>query len=171
MFDFGWSEIIVIGAIALVVIGPEDLPKFLRTAGQVTRRARQLANEFQNSIDDMVRESEIEEVKKKLQLEAMEAEKTIGQALDLPHDLSGEGGLHGISETIPPFDPLSDPVVSNPEPDPQATAASAPPSPRVDGRGLDTDAILAAAEASSPDHTPPDHPSHPIAPTRTPPAP
>jgi sec-independent protein translocase protein TatB len=57
---------LLFGAIALVVIGPKDLPKALRTAGIMVRRARGLAREFHNSIDDMIREAELDEVRKKI---------------------------------------------------------------------------------------------------------
>ena len=67
MFDFSWSEMMIIGAVALVAIGPKDLPKALKTAGQVVRKARGLAREFHNSIDEMIRESELDEVRKSVQ--------------------------------------------------------------------------------------------------------
>ena len=66
MFDFSWSEIMVIGAVALVAIGPKDLPKALRTAGMLVRRARSLAREFHNSVDEMIREAELDEVRRKI---------------------------------------------------------------------------------------------------------
>lgn len=67
MFDFAWSELMVIGAVALVVIGPKDLPKALKTAGMLVRRARGMAREFQNSIDDLIRESELDDMRKTMQ--------------------------------------------------------------------------------------------------------
>jgi sec-independent protein translocase protein TatB len=63
MFDFAWSEIAVLGVIALVVIGPKDLPRALKTAGFMVRRARMMAREFQNSVDDMIRESELHDIR------------------------------------------------------------------------------------------------------------
>jgi sec-independent protein translocase protein TatB len=66
MFDFSWSEIMVIGAVALVAIGPKDLPKALRTAGTLVRRARGLAREFHNSVDEMIREAELDEVRRSI---------------------------------------------------------------------------------------------------------
>jgi len=63
MFDFAWSEIAVLGVIALVVIGPKDLPRALKTAGFMVRRARMMAREFQNSVDDMIREAELQEIR------------------------------------------------------------------------------------------------------------
>lgn len=83
MFDFAWSELMVIGAVALVVIGPKDLPKALKTAGTMVRRARTLAREFQNSIDDMIREAELEEVRKTVQeTTRFDLDKTIHKTLD-----------------------------------------------------------------------------------------
>jgi sec-independent protein translocase protein TatB len=64
MFDIAWSELLVIGAVALVVIGPKDLPKALRTVGMMVNKARGLAREFQSGLDDMIRESELEELRK-----------------------------------------------------------------------------------------------------------
>jgi sec-independent protein translocase protein TatB len=64
MFDFSWSEILLIGVVALVVIGPKDLPRVLRTAGQWMGRARSIAREFQFQIDQMVRDSELDDVRK-----------------------------------------------------------------------------------------------------------
>jgi sec-independent protein translocase protein TatB len=64
MFDIAWSELGVIAVVALVVIGPKDLPKVLRAVGQWTSKARTMAREFQSGIDDMVRESELDELRK-----------------------------------------------------------------------------------------------------------
>ncbi len=69
MFDFGWSEIVVIGTIALVVIGPKDLPKALRTGGMLMRRVRSMAREFQNSVDDLIREAELDEIRKAVRVD------------------------------------------------------------------------------------------------------
>jgi sec-independent protein translocase protein TatB len=67
LFDVDISELAVIAVVALIVIGPKDLPKVLRTMGQMTRKAKLLAGEFQKGIDDMMRESEIEEMRKKVE--------------------------------------------------------------------------------------------------------
>jgi Tat protein translocase TatB subunit len=63
MFDIGWTEIAIIGIIALIIIGPKDLPRVLRTLGQWTGKARALTREFRGHVDDLVRESELEDVK------------------------------------------------------------------------------------------------------------
>src|SRR5947209_2879119 len=66
LFDIGWPELMLIGIVALVVIGPKDLPRALRVAGFWVRKARTLSREFQSSIDQMIREAELEEVREEL---------------------------------------------------------------------------------------------------------
>jgi sec-independent protein translocase protein TatB len=63
MLDLGWSEILVIGVVALIVVGPKDLPKMLRTLGQYAGRARSIARDFQRSLDDAARQADIDELR------------------------------------------------------------------------------------------------------------
>ncbi len=63
MFDIGWSEIAIIAMIALVVIGPKDLPKVLKTIGQWVGKARAITREFQKGVEDVIKESELDEVR------------------------------------------------------------------------------------------------------------
>jgi sec-independent protein translocase protein TatB len=65
-FDLGWSEMLVIGAVALVVIGPKELPKTLRTLGSWARKARSMTRELQGSVEEMIREAELDEVRRDL---------------------------------------------------------------------------------------------------------
>jgi sec-independent protein translocase protein TatB len=58
MFDFAWSELALIAVVALVVIGPKDLPRVLKVVGYWVRKARGVAREFQGSIDQMIREDD-----------------------------------------------------------------------------------------------------------------
>ena len=67
MFDIAWSELALIGAVALIVIGPKDLPRVMRTLGQWTRRARMMAAEFQRNFDEMMREAELHELRKEVE--------------------------------------------------------------------------------------------------------
>ena len=64
MFDLGWSEMAVIMLVAIIVIGPKDLPRVARTVGKWTGKARAMARDFQRSLDDMAREAELDEIKK-----------------------------------------------------------------------------------------------------------
>jgi sec-independent protein translocase protein TatB len=65
-FDIGWSEFMVIGVVALIVIGPKDLPAALRVAGYWVRKARTLSREFHSSVEQMMREVELHEVQQQL---------------------------------------------------------------------------------------------------------
>ena len=67
MLDVGWSEMALILLVALVVIGPKDLPRVARTVGKWTAKARSMAREFQRSFDDMAREAELQDLKAELQ--------------------------------------------------------------------------------------------------------
>ena len=68
MFDFGLSmgELMVIAVIALIVVGPKDLPKMLRTIGRFVTKLRGMAGEFQRHLDSAIREAGIEDVKKEV---------------------------------------------------------------------------------------------------------
>ena len=63
MFDIGWSEMAVIALVALVVFGPKELPAALRTGAKLMKQGRKLAREFQNSVDQLIKEAELDEVK------------------------------------------------------------------------------------------------------------
>jgi len=65
-FDLGMSELLLIGVVALVFIGPKDLPKALRVAGFWVKKARTLSREFQSSVEQMIREAELEEMRQEL---------------------------------------------------------------------------------------------------------
>jgi sec-independent protein translocase protein TatB len=119
MFDFAWSELMVIGAVALVVIGPKDLPKALKTAGMLVRRARGMAREFQNSIDDMIREAELEDVRKTVQeATRFDLDKTIHKAID------PEGQL---KQPIFPLDESAPAAIAAPAAAPAEPPAEPPP--------------------------------------------
>ena len=82
MFDIGWTEMLVLGVIALLVLGPRELPNLLRTLGRYARQMRDMASEFRGQMDDISAEMDAREQLKKL------AEKDLN--IDLP-DLFGDG--------------------------------------------------------------------------------
>ena len=65
MFDIGYSELLLIAVVALVVIGPKDLPNVMRTVGHWVGKARGMARHFRSGIDTMMREAELEEMEQK----------------------------------------------------------------------------------------------------------
>jgi len=79
MFDIGWSELLVIAVVAIIVIGPRDLPKLMRSIGHYAGKLRRAAAEFQRQFEEAMREAEVEEVKK-----AIESVRVDGPPLDQP---------------------------------------------------------------------------------------
>jgi sec-independent protein translocase protein TatB len=126
MFDFAWSELALIAVVALVVIGPKDLPRVMRIVGQWTRRARSIAREFQGSLDQMMRESELDEVKRHIdRATSFDVENEIRRTVDPGGELQRS---------------LSEPVLTNPVAD--------PPKP-VETTALEPAAAEAEAEAEA----------------------
>jgi len=78
MFDIGWSELLVIAVVAIVVVGPKDLPKLMRSFGHYAGKLRRAASDFQRQFEEAMRESEVEEVRK-----AIESVRTETPSLDL----------------------------------------------------------------------------------------
>ncbi|MGH6770734.1 MAG: Sec-independent protein translocase protein TatB [Xanthobacteraceae bacterium] len=74
MFDIGWSELLLIGIVALIVIGPKELPGALRTLGQWMGKIRRMASEFQGQFQDAMREAELADLKKEMDEMAAKAE-------------------------------------------------------------------------------------------------
>ncbi len=91
MFDVGWIEMAVIALIALVVIGPNELPKAMRSLAKWTRKARSMAREFQSGIDDMVREADLDDARKAVQsATSFDVGKTLEETIDPTGDLRDE---------------------------------------------------------------------------------
>src|SRR3990167_4394439 len=65
--DIGGMELLLIAAVALIVVGPKDLPLMLRKLGQFTAKLRGMANEFRASFDEMARQSELDELRKEVE--------------------------------------------------------------------------------------------------------
>lgn len=67
MPSIGWSEMLMLAVVAIVVVGPKELPRLMRVVGHWVGKARAAAREFQNAFDEMARESEIEEMRRKME--------------------------------------------------------------------------------------------------------
>ena len=109
MFDIGWGELVVIGIVALIAIGPKELPTVLRTLGQYMAKIRRMAGDFQSQFQEAMREAELSELKK--------------QAEDIKSSVSD----------VTRFDPMADTqkeierAFEMPEPKPVETASEPPP--------------------------------------------
>ena len=110
MFDFGWDEMALIAVVALVVIGPKDLPKVLRQAGRWSRKARDMASEFQRGVDEMMRESELNEIK--AQVDKVANPNLLRAKVEAAIDPTGEIA-RGVA--VPPLDAGLKPEAPKPE--------------------------------------------------------
>jgi len=83
MFDFAWSEIALIGVVALIAIGPKDLPVAIKAVAGLVKKARKMAGEFQVHVDEMVREADLHEVRQEFNdLRRMDIKGKILNAMD-----------------------------------------------------------------------------------------
>ena len=109
MLDIGWMEMAAIGVVALIIIGPKDLPKAIRMVSHWVGRARSLAREFQSGLDDIVRETELQDIKGEIEEAAdLDLPGTIDGdlALPSPQDMTGDtddyvGGIEQTGKKAP----------------------------------------------------------------------
>ena len=87
MFDIGWSEMAVIAVVALVVIGPKELPNALKTFAYWSKQARKMAREFQSGVDEIVREAELEDARKAV---TSVSGRSVNQMLEKSIDPTGD---------------------------------------------------------------------------------
>ncbi|MBO0662772.1 twin-arginine translocase subunit TatB [Jiella sp. CQZ9-1] len=82
MFDVGWSELLVIAVVLVVVVGPKDLPGMLRTFGRVTRQLRAMAGDFRRQFDDALKEAELDDVRQGINdMRSLDPRKSIREAM------------------------------------------------------------------------------------------
>lgn len=116
MFDIGWSEMVFVAIIAVLVIGPKDLPRTIATVGKYIRKARGLARDFQSGIDDLAKDAELDDLKKSVQGGTdFDIKKQIEDAVD------PTGDFNTMFEDIKPE--IKDPPI--PDTDSSEKAASA----------------------------------------------
>ena len=91
MFDIGWQELFIVVAIAIIIVGPRDLPRVLKTVTSYINKIRSMVRDFQGGISEVTREIELEDIKKEAQLMAdTNFEQEIGQTLEPISDLEEE---------------------------------------------------------------------------------
>lgn len=124
MFDIAWSEMAVIAGVALVVIGPKELPRVLRQVGIWTRKLRMMAGEFQRNLDDMVREADLDDVKRQIERVGQtdlkrEIERTIDPTGSVERSLRLDDGpeLSRIPSAEPSESVLPPPAAAPDQPD------------------------------------------------------
>jgi sec-independent protein translocase protein TatB len=118
MIDLSWSHILIVLVVALVVVGPKDLPRLMRTLGRWMAKARAMADQFRKSFDEMARQSELDELRN--EIEALRRERPF------------TGIEQTLREPVLPYDAASQiekkPVMERHEP-PHEEAPGAPIAP------------------------------------------
>jgi sec-independent protein translocase protein TatB len=135
MFDIGWTELLVIAVVLIVVVGPKDLPPMLRAFGKMTQRARKVAGDFRAQFDEALREADLDDVRQTLSdaqklnpvnslREAMNPLRQMGN--EIKADLQKSTTMENKTE-VPPA------VMSTPEPSmslPETPPVMSPPTPQ-----------------------------------------
>jgi sec-independent protein translocase protein TatB len=132
MFDIGWGELVVIGIVALIAIGPKELPTVLRTLGQFMGKVRRMANEFQGQFQEAMREAEMADLKK----HAEDIKSSVGDITNFNPMASTQKEIESAfdaADKSAPSEPAADPQLSAlPEPAQQVEVnvpLPEPPSP------------------------------------------
>ena len=150
MFDVGWSEMLVIAAVAVLVVGPKDLPKMLRGFGKTLTSLRKMASDFQKQFDNALKEAELDEVRKLASRPFQPLEEARKAALSFQKDVSTSvsaletaakadltpvpaiAGLPAGAADLPPT--LMPPTLMPPTLMPPVHSIAAPPKPARSGR-------------------------------------
>ena len=93
MFSFGWSEIFLLGVIIVIVIGPKDLPKFIKQVGFLLKNIRKISSDFKSSINEIAEESEIKELAK-----SVNEVKKIKDGINIKKNFENE--IKTVKETV-----------------------------------------------------------------------
>jgi sec-independent protein translocase protein TatB len=151
MFDIGWGELLLIGIVALIAIGPKELPGALRTLGQWMAKIRRMASEFQNQFHDAIREAELADLKKDVDDMAAKAQSyaNFNPLDDVQKDIESAVGPLGSLDTPPATatNPTADTPAANTPADTATLVADAPPAPDTPPPPPVAEAAPAAAPA------------------------
>ena len=139
MFDIGWSELLVIGVVALIAIGPKELPGVLRAVGHWMGKIRRMASEFQGQFQEAMREAELADVKKQFDdMTSVTGDLTKFDPLgdvqkDVERSVTAEAATSTPLPDAPTPVPESEISVPLPEPpSPVTNADFAPPAQQAD---------------------------------------
>ena len=149
MFDIGWGKLVIIGVVALLVIGPKELPCVLRTVGQWMTKIRRMASEFQGQFQEAMREAEMADLKKQFD-DTTSAVKSAFDTTDIKNEMEkliGDPAAattpSATSASSDPATPPSDPAA--PAPTDPVALGTAPVAPVSRPPSVGADARIAAA--------------------------
>jgi sec-independent protein translocase protein TatB len=150
MFDFAWSEIALIAAVALIAIGPKDMPAAIRGVTEMIKKARRMAAEFQTHVDEMVREANLDEVRSSInEIRNFDVRGEIERAVDADGTLRSTFASNPLDPAIPAAAPATGEfAVSEPAPHEMTPPAEA-------GPAIAAEPALPQAPAFIPPNVPP----------------
>ena len=152
MFDISWGKLVIIGVVALIVIGPKELPAVLRQLGQWMTKIRRMASEFQGQFQEAMREAELVELKK-------QAEDLKSSVSDLGSSVSGLGNLDPLADTQKQiesaFDDAAKPELPKPDSSGAVETTEATPPPPIDVTLLEPSAPVSEKDFATADAPPP----------------
>ena len=136
MFDLAWSEIALIGVVALIAIGPKDMPVAIKTVAQMVKKARRMAGEFQTHVDEMVREANLHEVRDQINdIRRMDIKGKILSAVDNDGSIRRTMNDSPFNAAPPPVTPVVNELPADAPTEtmvpPHADHAIAPPEPEL----------------------------------------
>jgi sec-independent protein translocase protein TatB len=163
MFDIGWSELVVIAVVALIAIGPKELPGVLRMVGQWMGKARKMAAEFQGQFQEAMREAEMADLK-----------KSFDEVKEAATGFTGGNIMSSLQKDVSEslrIDDLDKPAITSDTP----AISTDTPAISPDGVAISNTDTPAAAESATPALDPPAHPgidlpAHPTTPEAPTPA-
>ena len=82
MFDIGWTEILILATVSLFVIGPKEIPKFLGYIGKMIAKVRGISRDLQDSVDDAIKNSELEDIRKEISFTDPELSKNFNEIIN-----------------------------------------------------------------------------------------
>lgn len=128
MFDVGYSELLLIAIVTLLVVGPKELPNLLRTIGKWTGKARAMARHFRSGFDTMIREAEIDEMNKQWAAHNQAIMASTPDLTDLPEP-ERDADLEDIADLPPPAPATEAPAPAKPKRPRARKPAPIPPAP------------------------------------------
>lgn len=124
MFDIGWMELMVIGVVALIVVGPKDLPEMFRQLGRVTAKIRQMGREFSRAMEQAAKESGVDEVRRDLKAATSPVSSGMSSLKSAADKFEKWDPVKSVAKPAQPLKPAP-----MPGPVPVAAVAEAAPAP------------------------------------------
>jgi sec-independent protein translocase protein TatB len=145
MFDIGWTELLIIGVVALIVIGPKELPGVLRTVGQMMTKVRRMASEFQGQFQEAMREAEVADIQKQI--------NSMTEGLDPIDSLRKEvDAAIGDQPATPAASTTTSSTETLPPPETQAGTAAQPDTTVAPSPAVEAPVAPTAPATPEPDH-------------------